>query len=329
MAAPINVLVAGLGLIGERHARHVAAHPLTRLAGVIDPDPARRAAIAAPSFAALDQVDVAADAIIIATPTATHAAIGTQAAERGLAVLMEKPIAHDLDQADALIAACKAANVPLLVGHHRRHHACVQDLRALIEGGAIGRPVGVSGIWSVRKPDPYFQVDWRSGLHGSPVYLNLVHDLDFLRFVLGEIAEVSATLSSAVRGRATEDSGALSLRFANGALGSILFSDTAPSPWAFEVTTAENPNIAASEEDCYRFLGTEGAIAFPSLTRFNGSLDWGQAQTKSLASPRKLVPLDAQLGHLHDIITTGAAPICSGEDGRRALELALQVTGHV
>ncbi|MEM8656828.1 MAG: Gfo/Idh/MocA family oxidoreductase [Pseudomonadota bacterium] len=319
-----NILILGGGLIGARHIAEVQSHPQVALAGVVDPDPSRHAPDY-PGFTTLDAVDIPVDAVILATPTETHRPLGVACAARGWAILVEKPIAGSLRDADTLIEACAAGNVPLLVGHHRRHHAAVQALRDEVARGRIGRVLGLSAIWSVRKPDPYFEVPWRSGAGGSPVLINLVHDLDLLRFVFGEIDDLAGYLGSTARDGDREDTGALSLRFASGALGTILFSDAAPSPWGFEAGTGENPNIATSGADYLHILGTSGTLSFPSLNRHDGAADWSEAQTQHPGTPPPAAPLAAQLSHLVDVITKGAAPLCSGTDGRRALELALQV----
>ncbi len=319
----INVLVVGAGLIGKRHVEAVAKHPLTRLAGVVETDPRLRAALEVPVFADLDAVDVAVDAAICAVPTQLHGKIGADCAGRGWAVLMEKPVAETLAEADALIEACR--EVPLLVGHHRRHHPFVQKTKELLADGTLGDLVAVNGIWSVRKPDAYFKGNWRAGAAGSPVSINLVHDLDLLRFMVGDVVDVTGILSQHIRGRGVEDSGAVSLRFEGGAVGSFIFSDTGASPWGFEAASAENPNIASSSQDCYRFIGTKGSLSFPSLTLWSGSPDWSKPQVSEKIEVERLNPLDAQLNHLCDVVEKGASPLIDGEDARKTLALVEQV----
>ena len=89
----VKLLLAGTGLIGERHLNHILDHPDLTLAGIIDPVVENRTTPHAPGFATLDDVDVAADGIILATPTDTHAPLTIAALERGLHVLVEKPVA--------------------------------------------------------------------------------------------------------------------------------------------------------------------------------------------------------------------------------------------
>lgn len=318
-----RIVVAGLGAIGWRHAEHVAGHPGCRLVAVVDPardwnDPA------VPRFADVDAVDVAADALIVAVPTGLHGAVAAAGAARGWAILVEKPIAPDRSAAEAMIAACARVGVPLLVGHHRRHHQVVRKTRALLSSGAIGDVLGVSGLWCMKKPADYFETGWRQGAEGAPVNMNLSHDIDLLRFMLGEVTDVGGALSSRGRGRAMEDTGAVWLRFEGGVLGTFLFSDAAPSPWGFEAATGENPNIATTGQDVYRFIGTEGALAFPSLTLWRGGADWGTAARAETVEVPASVPLDAQLDHLREIIG-GADPICSGQDALGTLEITQRI----
>jgi predicted dehydrogenase len=83
----------------------------------------------------------------------------------------------------------------------------------------------VAGLWLLKKPDDYFNVAWRRERGGGPILINLVHDIDSLRFICGEIVEVQASTSNKVRGFGVEDTAALLLKFANGAIGTVTVSD--------------------------------------------------------------------------------------------------------
>ena len=227
---PVKLGVIGAGSIGARHARLIAETEGCALAAIIDPDPMARALFDAPGFTAIDDVDTPLDGVIIATPTDLHASNGEAAAARGWHMLIEKPVTGTLAEADRLQMAADAANVRTLVGHHRRHHTSVQRLRALVAEGAIGRPVLANMMWAVKKPEGYFDAPWRRGAGGSPVMINLVHDIDILRFVLGEIVEVTAVGGQPVRGETRVESGVATLRFASGCIAACVFADTTPSP---------------------------------------------------------------------------------------------------
>lgn len=323
-----RLLVAGLGLIGSRHARAVLDHPGAELAGVVEPRAELRAHYDVPGFAQLEDVDVPADGAILATPSNLHADHAETALARGWACLVEKPLAADLAQADRIVAASARAGLPVLTGHHRRYHGCVRRLRQIVRAGNIGAPVLASAIWAVKKPDAYFQGNWRQGRDGSPVMINMVHDIDLLRFVIGEVAEVSAMGGQPVRGAGRVESGAISMRFDNGAIASIAFADTLPSPWGFEAATGENPNIGTTGQDCLWIAGTKGGVAFPSLTVWGGAEDWSQAAAPTLVKTEPTQALTAQLDHFLDVLN-GAQPVIDAADARRTLELTLQAEALV
>ena len=191
-------------------------------------------------------------------------------------MLVEKPIAATTADGSALVEAAERRGVPLLVGQHRRHSAFVQRAREVIGRGELGRLVSFTALWFVRKPDDYYAVGWRTRPGGGPVLTNLIHEIDLIRHLGGEIERVYAASSSAARGLAVEDSVAITLRLAGGALGSIAASDAVVSPWSYELTTHENPLYTRTDRNCYFLLGTSGSLAFPRLTlwRHPGETGW-------------------------------------------------------
>ena len=333
-----RILVLGAGLIGARHVQAVQAHRDCTLAGVVDP--VQVDGIAAPVFQNIADVNVPVDGVIIATPTQLHAEHGQMAAERGWHMLIEKPVTATLAEAAALSAAARAANVRCLVGHHRRYHPSIDVLRDAVTSGQIGTPVTSTLIWAMRKHDGYFDADWRKA-GGSPVMINLVHDIDLLRFLFGEVTDIAALGSDKHRQGGRIESGGAILRFDSGLCATISFADTAPSPWGFEAGTAENPNIAATGQDMWWITGTAGGIAFPSLTLWGGAKDWSEPAQPTALSAEKTTPLMAQLSHFAQVIAGDAKPIIDVDDAAQTLKvtrdledlLAGQVTpctkGHV
>ena len=319
-----RLLVVGAGLIGARHVRAVQAHAGCVLAGVVDPEVSARTGWGVPGFADIAAVDVPVDGAIIATPTPCHADHAVAAAARGWHCLVEKPLASDLAAADRIIAASEAAGVEVLVGHHRRHHDAVLALRDLIARGEIGAPVLASLIWSARKPDAYFDTAWRAGAGGSPVMINLVHDIDLLRFLLGEVREVTGFGARPVRGAGRVESGVLALSFRSGATASIAFADTTPSPFGFEAGSGENPHIAASGQDMLWIMGTLGAVTFPSLTLWSGARDWSQKPQPRRVPATRTDALSAQLGHFLAVMAGFEAPLIGARDGRETLAVTLR-----
>ena len=261
-------------------------------------------------------------AAIVATPNATHAAIGLDLVERGIAVLVEKPIANDAEAAWKLCAAAEAARVPLLVGHQRRHNPIIARARALLADGVVGRPVSITAMSTWLKPEAYFEVAWRRLPGGGPVLINLIHDVDLLRHLVGEIASVQAVTSSAVRGNPVEDTAAVILRFANGALGAISVSDTVAAPWNWDLAAGEAAHYPRQDVDAIFISGTEGSLTLPRLEtwRYRGARGWHEELTRERAVVHARDPYAEQLRHLRAVVEGSEAPLCSGPDGTRTLE---------
>ena len=319
-----RILVVGGGLIGIRHLAAVQAHSGCELVGLVDPATDISVGPEVRQFRSMEEVDTPVDGAIIATPTHLHSAHGVYAASRGWHVLIEKPVAGDLDGAKTLGDAIRAAGVGSLVGHHRRYHAPVQQLRSSLAKGLIGQVVAANLIWAMRKPDEYFAGNWRTA-GGSPVMINLVHDIDLLRFVVGEITQTAALPGASLRGSGRIESGAVALGFQNGATGTISFADTSPSPWGFEAGTGENPNIGTTGQDMMWIMGTKGAISFPSMTLWGGT-DWGTAAAvQPLPALRNTqTPLAAQLDHFIAVMD-GEPPLIDVDDATRTLDVALGI----
>jgi predicted dehydrogenase len=322
----VRLLVAGIGLIGARHVRHALEMPEIELVGCIDPALTQSEV---PHFATIADVDVEADGIVIATPSHLHADHAEAAAARGWQMLIEKPVAHSVAAADRIVDAAARAGVQVLVGHHRRHHAHVAALKMLLDKGGVGAPVLASLIWAMKKPDTYFAQNWRAGADGSPVMINLVHEVDLLRFLFGDVVSVAGVGSNAQRGSARVESGAVVLGFESGMAATIAFADTTPSPWGFEAGTGENPNIATTGADYLRIAGTQGAVSFPSMTVWGGAADWSQAPRVRVEDVESNVPLTAQLAHFADVASGRAAPVVDAMEGRKSLQVTLQIEAAV
>lgn len=329
----IAIGVIGAGLIGRKHLAKIAAHPDFDLAGIADVNAEQVAAqnpaarVFADYRAMLDETRP--DAVIIASPNQLHAENGIDCARRGIHILIEKPVTDTLATANALISAVKAAGIQSLVGHHRRHHRQVATLRSLLNERRIGDLVGVSAIWSVYKPEPYFEIaPWRTQPGGGPVLINLIHEIDFLRFCVGEIATVGAVVSNRQRGFAVEDTAGVLIEFENGAIGTFFVSDSAVSPWTTEQGVGESPEFPFSGESSYRFMGSRGALEFPNLVQWSQAGDtpsWNEPiQARAIHAPT-LDPYIAQLDHFRDLVRGKAASLQPVEDGARTLIATLAV----
>ncbi|HEX3138988.1 MAG TPA: Gfo/Idh/MocA family oxidoreductase [Rhizobacter sp.] len=330
----LRLVIAGGGVIGRAHAERIRSHPECTLVGLADPSPG--AATLAQEmdvrlFRTLDEMLDAtqADGAILATPNAWHVSGALACIARRVPVLVEKPVAESLHEAQQLMAAAASSGVPVLVGHHRRHSAILEAARAVIASGCLGRLATVNGSATFRKPDSYFsEAPWRAQPGGGPILINLVHEIDNLRALLGDIVEVQALASNAARGFAVEDTVAINLRFANGVLGTFLLSDAAASPRSWEQTTGENPHYDRhADEDCYVIAGDQGSLEVPTLRlrRYTGERSWfAPMHTETIEVPA-LDPLVQQLTHFCAVIRGDEAPRVSAADATCTLQVTLAV----
>jgi len=199
----------------------------------------------------------------------------------------------------------------------------------VIQNGDIGRLVGVTAMFCLLKPDDYYNVEWRTQPGGGPVLINLIHEIDCLRYICGEIRSIYAMTSSATRGFAVEDTASITLEFENDALGSLLGSDAVPAPWSYETTTFENPMYFHTDQNCFHFMGSKGSLAFPrmELWRYPNEHEagWLHPLMRSQRSVDHVDPLTAQLEHFCRVIRGEEQPVVSGADGLKTLAATLAI----
>lgn len=332
-----KLAVIGAGLIGQRHLELIQANADCQLIAICDPNP--NAAAIAQQYHVPFYQDYASllsecefGGAIIATPTDLHTEVGIACVEHGVHILVEKPIAATVVDAQRLIATGERCGIQILVGHHRRHNPLVQAARDLVQGGEIGNLVSVSAHFLLKKPDDYYGMEWRTlRPGGGPALINVIHDIDNLRFICGDVKQVYAQLSSATRGFDVEDALSVNLSFENGALGSILGADTTPSPWSYELTSGENAVYPNYPENCYYFCGTEGALAFPqmSIWRYADPARAGWHEPLEQSSLRSQIPsvdpLVAQITHFCNVIRGEARPLIDGLDATKSLAAVLAI----
>jgi myo-inositol 2-dehydrogenase/D-chiro-inositol 1-dehydrogenase len=220
----LNIAVLGAGRIGRIHAGNIAAHPLARLAGIADPVPQAAAALAealgAPVLSPAQAM--AADAVLIASPTPTHADYIEQAAAAGRPVFCEKPIDLAVERVRACLAAVKQAGIPLMVGFNRRWDPHFGALKQRLDAGEIGDLELLTIISRDPSPPPLAYVAVSGGLFRDM----MIHDLDMACFLLGErpvaISAFGSSLVDPAIGAAGDvDTALVMLRTASGRLCQI------------------------------------------------------------------------------------------------------------
>jgi predicted dehydrogenase len=330
--APLRIAVIGAGVIGLTHIEIIRENPLCEVAAIVDPTPAAATLAAERGIAYFadygEMLDrVRPDGAIIATPNALHVPVGLACAERGVPMLVEKPVADSVEASQTLIDAAERAGVPLLVGHYRRHNPITQKAREVVQSGRIGKLTAVTGMYLLQKPDSYFDIPWRRAAGGGPVLINLIHAIDDLRFICDEVEMVQAACANSARGFAVEDTAAVILHFRNGALATLTLSDAVATPWAWEFTASENPFFPKQDENNYYFAGTEGGLALPrmELWSYQGEKGWGAPLSRHKIDVRPADPFIRQLEHFCQVIQGEQKPFVTGADATRTLAVTLAV----
>jgi predicted dehydrogenase len=324
--AKTRIAVAGAGYIGLAHMGVAAASPTCTLCAVVDPSPAaietaRKAGV--PLYASLHELIAQdrPDGVILATPNQLHVPQALQCIAADLPILLEKPIAPTVAEAERLVRAVAERSAKVLIGHHRAHSPIMAKARQVVESGQLGKLVAVMGSATFLKPDSYFaDAAWRREIGGGPILLNMIHEVHNLRMLCGDIVAVQAFTSHATRGFAVEDTVSINLRFANGVLGSFLLSDTAACARSWEQTSQENKVYPSyDDEDCYVITGTNGSLSVPTmrLKTYPRPEDrsWWKPFEEGVVGIVRDDPLKHQIEHFGAVVRGEAQPLVSASDG--------------
>ena len=238
----IGVAFLGVGRIGQTHLKTLAGIGNARIVVVADLDPAeaergRELGRAERATAdALDAInDPAVEAVVIATPTSTHAGLIESALRAGKAIWSEKPIALDLAETERVVALWRETGIPVQMGFMRRFDPGYVRAKELIESGELGRVEQFRAYSRDTYPPPAKFIRDSGGS-----FLDMsVHDFDLARFLVGEVEEVSAWGSNLIDKRFEDggdvDTAVTMLRFRNGALGVVEMSRR--SAWGYDIRT--------------------------------------------------------------------------------------------
>jgi predicted dehydrogenase len=334
--ARTRIAVAGAGLIGAAHMARAQASPTCALVAVVDPAPAAGGVAAqagVPLYPTLDALFAAVevDGVVVATPNRCHVEQALRCIDEGVGVLLEKPVADTVAEAERLATAVEASGARVIVGHHRAHSPIMARAKAVIDAGRLGRIVAVMGSAVFFKPDQYFEDGpWRREPGGGPMLINMIHEVHNLRMLCGEIVAVQAVASHAVRGFPVEDTVAINLRFANGALGTFMLSDTAACARSWEQTSQENKAYASdADEDCYVVAGTFGSLSVPTmrLKTYARAEDrsWWKPFESDVVGVVREDPLTLQMEHFGAVIRGEARPLVTVRDGLANLRVTAAI----
>ncbi len=326
------IALIGGGAISKFHIKRILESDNLALAGIADPSDAARdyaQSLGTPWFpdhrALLDAVKP--QGAIVATPNLLHTACAVDCLTRGVAALVEKPVADTVTSARELVAAQQRTGVPVLVGHHRRHNPINQRAKEIIASGRLGTVISVTAMAFMFKPEPYFNMAWRKSAGGGPILINLIHDIDMMRYLVGDIASIQAFDSHAVRQFEVEETAAAVMRFKNGALGTVTVSDTAAAPWNWDYSSAEQDQYVRQDHPAHFIVGTHGSLTLPDLRvwTYAAERSWHAALSEEKTFVHKQDPYHLQLQHFRNVIEGSAQPLCSAQDGLGTLVATLAV----
>ncbi|HVB38806.1 MAG TPA: Gfo/Idh/MocA family oxidoreductase [Vicinamibacterales bacterium] len=305
MTKPLRMAAIGVGYLGRHHARLLGTLEAVTLVGVVDTNRARAEEIAASSgsrpFTDYRQVLDEVDAVTIAVPTEMHAAMAIECLERGIPVLVEKPMARSLAEADAMIAAAAKTGTVLAVGHTERYNPAVEVARGLLH-----RPRFIEVHRLGTFPERSLDID--------VVFDLMIHDLDVtLSLVDGDVTSIEAVGVPVLTGRV--DIANARLRFGGGCIANLTASrisrDRVRKIRFFQPESYISVDYAAQKVEGWRLKRREGE---------RPAIEGGEIPV------RNEEPLKRELADFVRAVRTGGRPGVPGEEGRRALALAQAIT---
>jgi len=239
---PLRYGVVGCGRIAPLHLSAVAGYPRARLAATCD-IVAERARGAADRFAAewhgTDYRELfasgAVDAVSLCLPHHLHADAAIAAAEAGIHVFCEKPIAIVPGDADRVIAACRQAGVHLGICYQNRYNGASRALRRAVDAGRFGRFLFAGITFQNRKPPAYYADDWHGEWAtegGGALTTQAIHTMDLMLWLMGPVRAVHASLATLVQPVEVEDTAAVAIEFASGARGVVAATTASHTFWS-------------------------------------------------------------------------------------------------
>jgi predicted dehydrogenase len=319
----MKALIVGLGSIGRRHLANLRLLAeniditVWRQHAVRTADPALPTGADRVVYTLKDALAVKPDMAVISSPAPLHVATAIDLARRDVHLMIEKPLSNTLDGVDDLLVLCQRRGLVLLVAYHLRFSESLRAVRQAALNGSIGRIMSIHADVGQFLPEWRPATDYRRGVSarrelGGGVVLELSHDLDYVRWLAGEVQTVAAQIDRLSNLEIdVEDTAAIILRFRSGAIGTVNLDMTR------RVMT----------RSC-RLIGSEGVLDWDGQSRraqlFSATANVWHELHSADSSPSNDMYV-AEMQHFLACVQNGAKPLVSGSDGRRALEIALAV----
>ena len=278
MNALKRILLVGYGLVGRVHAEIIDRSPSAQLCSVLVPNKDLKKYKSAKHFKLMSDGDleevmarVRPDGVIISSPTAFHANQILTCISSDIPFLVEKPAVTSskqfYDQLDA-VGVSDIDRIRCMVGHHRIYGEIFQEAKKILSSGRLGQIISVAGITHWYKPDAYFEeAKWRTDKEhlGGVLGINLIHEIATLIKLLGPIDEVAA-FGKKNRGYSVIDTAAVSMMFANGAVGTWSVSDCVVGDRSWEHNSLENEAFPHTPHSSIFIGGKKASLDLPRLT---------------------------------------------------------------
>ncbi len=325
----LNFGIIGCGRIAYKHAEAIKKNEKANLLCVCDVVEERAVEYKNKYGAEAHYIDYhemlehpGLDVVNICTPSGLHAEMGIAAAKAGKHVIVEKPMALSLKDADDLINACEENGVKLAVCFQNRFNPPVQKLRRALEDGRFGKLTHASAVIRWFRPQDYYdQAPWRGtwAMDGGCLMNQSIHNIDLLQWMMGPVESVFGHTATNLRKIEAEDVGVAVLKFKNGSLGVIEAS-----------TTIYPENL----EETLNIFGEKGTVVLGGIA-VNKIETWKFADSKEehgdMEQHQQEVSNVYGFGHnaLMDdfiqVVNNDKIPFINGKEGRKALEIILAV----
>ena len=327
---PLTIGLVGCGAISTQHVEAIAAVDGLRLGAVMSASAERARSVGehvrVPWTTSLDELldrpDI--DAVAILTPSGLHAAQAIAALEHGKHLLVEKPLALTVADAEAVIKVANWAGLTLATVSQRRFEPAMRVLRRAVEDGALGTISLVVAEGIYMRPQAYYDsAAWRgtTALDGGVLMNQAIHVVDLVRWLGGPVRSVAAHVTTRTHEMEAEDTATVSLSFESGALGSIVATTSAVTESPVELrVVGDKGRVRVVDEDA-----TEWAV--PGVDKPSADPGEGEGASANGATPAAATWGTTALGHVRqytdflDAVRTGRPPAVTGVDGRNAVEI--------
>lgn len=317
----LRVLLVGLGSIGRRHLSNIkksnpdAEITVWHLHSKKDELSEKLNDVNTVVYSFEDAVREKPDVAFITCPSSLHISIAIRLAQKGIDLFIEKPLSSNLADVQRFLRVGKTQKIVIMVGYNFRFHYPLQLIKQKISEGIIGKPLGIRAEVGQYLPDWRPGTDYRHSVSaqkklGGGVVLELSHELDYARWLIGEVKSVSAQVDKLSNLELdVEDSADIILKFSNNAVGNIHLDMFQRTPTRF----------------CH-VVGSEGTLHWDGMTdlvtQFSKKMnEWSVLYPAKKIDRNKMYLTEIQ--HFFECVNTRQDPLVNGYEGKRVLEIAL------